>query len=71
MWPKTTFLRHTREGGYPDPSNRFSPCRWIPAFAGMTGGGSYLIAESQAKAQVELSKNGLHWDALDEGISVA
>ena len=32
------FLRHTREGGYADALERFSQCRWIPAFAGMTDG---------------------------------
>jgi hypothetical protein len=38
MRSKITFLRHTREGGYPDSFDRFNPCRWIPAYAGMTDG---------------------------------
>ena len=32
---KMTFLRHTRDGGYPDAFERFNPCRWISAHAGM------------------------------------
>ena len=30
-----------------------------------------LQASPEQRAQVELSKNGMHWDALDEDISVA
>jgi hypothetical protein len=40
IYPKdavsNNFLRHTRAGGYPDSFERFSPWRWIPAYAGMT-----------------------------------
>ena len=39
-----------------------APLAWFPRL---------LAASTQQRAQVELSKNGLHWDALDEDISVA
>ena len=38
-----------------------APLAWFPRL---------LAASTQQRAQVELSKNGLHWDALDEDISV-
>ncbi len=39
-----------------------APLAWFPRLLGAT---------SEQRTQVELSKNGLHWDALDEDISVA
>ena len=39
-----------------------APLAWFPRL---------LAASTEQRAQVELSKNGLHWDALDEDISVA
>jgi hypothetical protein len=39
-----------------------APLAWFPRL---------LQASPEQRAQVELSKNGLHWDALDEDISVA
>ena len=39
-----------------------APLAWFPWL---------LEATSAQRAQVELSKGGLHWDALDEDISVA
>ena len=39
-----------------------TPLAWFPRL---------LEAAPEQRAQVELSKNGLHWDALDEDISVA
>ncbi|GEM_PF-610042 len=39
-----------------------APLAWFPRL---------LEATPKLRAQVELSKNGLHWDALDEDISVA
>ncbi|MDO8252712.1 MAG: DUF2442 domain-containing protein [Rhodoferax sp.] len=39
-----------------------APLAWFPRL---------LEATPEQRAQVELSKNGLHWDALDEDISVA
>ena len=39
-----------------------APLAWFPRL---------LEAPPAQRAQVELSKNGLHWDALDEDISVA
>lgn len=39
-----------------------APLAWFPRL---------LAASPEQRAQVELSKNGLHWDALDEDISVA
>lgn len=39
-----------------------APLAWFPRL---------LDATPEQRAQVELSKNGLHWDALDEDISVA
>lgn len=39
-----------------------APLAWFPRL---------LQATPEQRAQVELSKGGLHWDALDEGISVA
>ena len=39
-----------------------APLAWFPRL---------LEAEPEQRAQVELSKGGLHWDALDEDISVA
>ena len=39
-----------------------APLAWFPRL---------LAASAEQRAQVELSKNGLHWDALDEDISVA
>jgi Protein of unknown function (DUF2442) len=39
-----------------------APLAWFPRL---------LEATPQQRGQVELSKNGLHWDALDEDISVA
>lgn len=39
-----------------------APLAWFPRL---------LEAAPEQRAQVELSKNGLHWDALDEDISVA
>ncbi|MEO8015788.1 MAG: hypothetical protein ABI642_16735 [Polaromonas sp.] len=52
MRSKIPFMRHTREEpaldligrGYPDPFERFSLWRWIPAYAGMTDGKSLLSA---------------------------
>ena len=38
-----------------------APLAWFPRL---------LEAAPEQRAQVELSKNGLHWDALDEDISV-
>ncbi len=38
------------------------PLTWFPRL---------LEAAPEQRAQVELSQNGLHWDALDEDISVA
>ena len=39
-----------------------APLAWFPRL---------LEAEPEQRAQVELSQSGLHWDALDEDISVA
>ena len=39
-----------------------APLTWFPRLLGAT---------PEQRAQVELSKGGLHWDALDEDISVA
>ncbi len=39
-----------------------APLAWFPRL---------LEANAEQRAQVELSKSGLHWDALDEDISVA
>ena len=39
-----------------------APLAWFPRLLG---------ASAEQRAQVELSKGGLHWDALDEDISVA
>lgn len=39
-----------------------APLAWFPRL---------LEAAPAQRAQVELSKDGLHWDALDEDISVA
>lgn len=39
-----------------------APLAWFPRL---------LQASPEQRAQVELSRNGLHWDALDEDISVA
>ncbi len=39
-----------------------APLAWFPRL---------LEASPVQRAQVELSKGGLHWDALDEDISVA
>lgn len=39
-----------------------APLAWFPRL---------LEAEPEQRAQVELSKGGLHWEALDEDISVA
>ena len=39
-----------------------APLAWFPRL---------LEAAPEQRAQVELSKGGLHWDALDEDISVA
>ena len=39
-----------------------APLAWFPRL---------LEATPEQRAQVELSKNGLHWDALDEDISIA
>ena len=39
-----------------------APLAWFPRS---------LEAEPEQRAQVELSKGGLHWDALNEDISVA
>lgn len=39
-----------------------APLAWFPRL---------LDASAQQRAQVELSKGGLHWGALDEDISVA
>lgn len=38
------------------------PLAWFPRLLGAT---------SEQRQQVELSRTGLHWDALDEDISVA
>lgn len=38
-----------------------APLAWFPRL---------LEATPEQRAQVELSKSGLHWDALDEDISV-
>ena len=38
-----------------------APLAWFPRL---------LEANAEQRAQVELSKGGLHWDALDEDISV-
>lgn len=39
-----------------------APLAWFPRL---------LDAAPEQRAKVELSKSGLHWDALDEDISVA
>ena len=39
-----------------------APLAWVPRL---------LDAAPEQRAKVELSKGGLHWDALDEDISVA
>jgi hypothetical protein len=39
-----------------------APLTWFPRL---------LEAAPEQRAQVELSKNGLHWELLDEDISVA
>lgn len=39
-----------------------APLAWFPRL---------LEAASEQRAQVELSRNCLHWDAMDEDISVA
>jgi hypothetical protein len=39
-----------------------APLAWFPRL---------LEAKPEQRALVELSKNGLHWDAFDEDISVA
>ena len=39
-----------------------APLTWFPRL---------LEATPEQRAQVELSKHGLHWEALDEDISVA
>lgn len=39
-----------------------APLAWFPRL---------LEAAPEQRAQVELSKGGLHWDALDEDISIA
>lgn len=39
-----------------------APLTWFPRL---------LEAAPEQRAQVELSKSGLHWDALDEDISIA
>ena len=39
-----------------------APLAWFPRL---------LEANAEQRAQVELSKGGLHWDALDENNSVA
>ena len=39
-----------------------APLTWFPRL---------LDATPEQRAKVELSKSGLHWDALDEDISVA
>ncbi|ALK08886.1 DUF2442 domain-containing protein [Blastochloris viridis] len=38
------------------------PLAWFPRL---------LHASPEQRAEVEISRNGLHWDALDEDISVA
>ena len=53
------------------------PWLWVSLSDGRTVGAPLawftrrLQASPEQRAQVELSKNGLHWDALDEDISVA
>jgi hypothetical protein len=38
------------------------PLAWFPRL---------LHASPEQRAEVEISRNGLHWDALDEDISIA
>ena len=48
--------------GLADGRTIAAPLAWFPRL---------LAAKPEQRALVELSKNGLHWDALDEDISVA
>ncbi|OGB81065.1 MAG: hypothetical protein A2535_01115 [Burkholderiales bacterium RIFOXYD2_FULL_59_8] len=49
-------------GSLADGRTIAAPLAWFPRL---------LQATPAQRAQVELSKSGLHWDALDEDISVA
>lgn len=52
-------------------------CMWVELEDGRTIGvplawfPRLLHASADERAQVELSRRGLHWDALDEDISIA
>ena len=48
--------------GLSDGRTIAAPLAWFPRL---------LQAQPEQRALVELSKNGLHWDLLDEDISVA
>lgn len=48
--------------GLSDGRTIAAPLAWFPRL---------LEATPEQRTQVELSKNGLHWDALNEDISVA
>ena len=48
--------------GLSDGRSIAAPLAWFPRL---------LEAAPEQRAQVELSKSGLHWDALNEDISVA
>ena len=48
--------------GLSDGRTIAAPLAWFPRL---------LAATAEQRACVELSKGGLHWDALDEDISVA
>lgn len=56
------FDDHTMWVSLSDGRTIAAPLAWFPRL---------LEANSEQRAQVELSKGGLHWDALDEDISVA
>lgn len=48
--------------GLSDGRTIAAPLAWFPRL---------LAATAEQLAQVELSRNGLHWEALDEDISIA
>lgn len=61
--PKTVrFDEDTLWVGLSDGRTIAAPLAWFPRL---------LEAATEQRAQVELSKGGLHWEALNEDISVA
>lgn len=63
IWPKAVrFDEDTLWVGLSDGRTIAAPLAWFPRL---------LEAAPEQRALVELSKAGLHWDALDEDTSVA